>query len=577
VALLAESRRTDAGTGIQLSDLLARLDRKPALFADHRTGIVLFDLLGNLVRANPAALGLLGARADELGGLRYRSLLERGDRSEGRLAFERAAAGESLEVLSTVRLGNGGISRLLLTLTPATIDGAVVGVYCTAGLAAMNHTRSLQELTPLFERTADAVIVFDRSGTCVDANRGSEKLTGFTAAELRGRHCCSLFVSGEALSVGNMFDRVFDGESVTGDTSLYARDGRPVDVSVTSVPIVVDGIIAGAYSVGRDVSARCRREANLREQSERLRELSVVAASMGEDLEGQIVATLELGCRRLGCDSAYVTRGDGDVVTYLHSVGDAWYPAGSTEIHAGSVHARIVASVAPIAGDTFIGAQVRIEGKSSGALRIASTLPRAHAFAEADRDYAALLGKLISSILDRSDRRRRAEKLAFYDQLTGLPNRTLLADRLESAIAIAQQHPTVFAVHFYDLDNFKEINDEHGHLIGDDVLRTVARRFDSVARRDDTVARIGGDEFVVLQPAVRSLSDVEKLARRFQAALCKPIVVAGTEYKLTASAGIAMYPSDGKNPTTLLARADAALYRVKHRGRSGVAFFSSPS
>jgi diguanylate cyclase (GGDEF)-like protein/PAS domain S-box-containing protein len=578
VALLAESRRMDAGqTEITLSDLLVTLERHPALFTERRTGIVLFDRHGNLVRANPAALGILGARIDEVAGLRYRAVLERSERDEARAAFKRAAGGESFEVTASVRMGNGGMSRLLLTLAPATVAGTVVGVYCTAGLASMNHSRSLQELTPLFDRTADAVIVFDRAGLCVDANTGSERLTGFSATELRGRHCASLFVTTARFSVASMFDRVFGGESVTGDTSLYARDGRALDISLTSVPIVVDGEIAGAYTIGRDVSARYRLEASLREQSERLRELSLVAASSDEDLDDQAIAALELGCRRLGSDAAYVTQSDGSSVSYVYSVGDAWHPAGSIESFAGSLHSRIVEATEPVASESYIGVAIRMSAGTSGALRIASARPRADSFTEADRDYMALLGRLVASILERSARRRRADELAFYDQLTGLPNRALFADRLDKAIASAKHHPTVFAVHFYDVDNFKAINDQFGHMRGDEVLRSVARRFGSVARHEDTVARIGGDEFVVIQPSVRALSDVERLARRFQAALSEPLVIDGSEHRLTISAGLALYPENGKDATTLLARADAALYRVKQRGRDNVAFFSSPS
>ncbi len=578
MALLAESHPMDTGrTEILLSDLLVTLDRHPALFTERRTGIVLFDRYGNLIRANPAALGILGVRIDELAGLRYRAVLERSERDDARAAFKRAAGGEAFEVTSTVRMGNGSMTRLLLTLAPATVEGTVVGVYCTAGLASMNHSRSLQELTPLFDRTADAVIVFDRAGLCVDANTGSEKLTGFSAAELRGRHCTSLFVTTARFSVSAMFERVFNGESATGDTSLYARDGRALDMSITSVPIVVDGEIAGAYTIGRDVSARYRLEAALREQSERLRELSLVAASSDEDLDDQVVAALELGCRRLGSDAAYVTHSDGSSVTYLYSVGDAWHPAGSTESLAGSLHSRIAQGAEPVASDSYIGVALRMGGKPYGALRIASARPRAENFSEADRDYMALLGRLVASILERSERRRRSDELAFYDQLTGLPNRSLFADRLDKAIASAKHHPVVFAVHFYDVDNFKAINDQFGHMRGDDVLRSVARRFGSVARHEDTVARIGGDEFVVLQPGVRALSDVERLARRFQAALSEPLVIDGSEHRLTISAGLALYPENGKDALTLLARADAALYRVKQRGRDNVAFFSSPS
>jgi len=167
--------------------------------------------------------------------------------------------------------------------------------------------------------------------------------------------------------------------------------------------------------------------------------------------------------------------------------------------------------------------------------------------------------------------------LALHDPLTGLANRTLLGDRLHQAIASAAREPEVFAVHFYDLDNFKAINDEHGHLRGDEVLRAIARRLERVARQADTVARIGGDEFVVLQPGVHSRDDVEKLGRRVQAALAEPIAIGAASCKLTVSGGVALYPADGCDSQSLLAHADAAMYRVKQSGRDDIAFFSQPS
>jgi diguanylate cyclase (GGDEF)-like protein/PAS domain S-box-containing protein len=556
-------------------------DRFPALFDSQRAGMVLFDPMGGLVRANQSALKFLATGLEDIAGFRYAPFVYEAGRDRARSAFAKAATGETVEI--TTRLAvPGSDGEIPMSLTPAIVDGTIVGVYCTARVVPDASTRKLQELTSLFVNTADAVIVFDAEGCCVDANAASEAITGYAAAALRGRQYHSLLSPDARAAAREVFARVMLGESVSTDTVFAMRDGRRVDVSGTSVPIVVDGAVVGTYTIARDVTADRNLATALREQTERMRELYLMAASMEEGVESQIAAAIKLGCRRLKCDSGYVTRSDESGVTYMYGFGDARHAPGSRTPLAGSLHARVLAKGEAVAGDigsasdpkTFVGTPIDVNGERIGALCLICDGPRAKEFSEADRDFVGLLGTLVSSTLEREERRRRAELLAFHDPLTGLANRTLLSDRMEHAISSAERHQSVFAVHFYDLDNFKQINDERGHMRGDDVLRTIARRFESVARSEDTVARIGGDEFVILQPGVRSRADVESLARRLRRALSAPLLIGGVEYRITASAGIALFPTDAKDPETLMAHADAALYRVKQSNRDGVAFYS---
>ena len=128
------------------------------------------------------------------------------------------------------------------------------------------------------------------------------------------------------------------------------------------------------------------------------------------------------------------------------------------------------------------------------------------------------------------------------------------------------------AFHFVDLDRFKAINDTYGHAAGDDVLRVVARRLERIVRERDVTARLGGDEFVIVQSDVLGARDVEILARRIVDVLAVPIRVDGLTYEIGASVGVAVFPADGDNPEDLLARADAALYEVKKRGRGAFSF-----
>jgi len=158
--------------------------------------------------------------------------------------------------------------------------------------------------------------------------------------------------------------------------------------------------------------------------------------------------------------------------------------------------------------------------------------------------------------------------LATHDALTALPNRVLLDDRLAQAIAHADRNAQPFAVLMVDLDRFKLINDSFGHRSGDMVLNEVARRLQAVVRSIDTVARVGGDEFVLVISPSASRADAEDIGKRTNEALSAPIQMAGVDLHISSSIGIAFYPSDGGTAESLLAHADSAMYCAKERGRN---------
>ena len=169
----------------------------------------------------------------------------------------------------------------------------------------------------------------------------------------------------------------------------------------------------------------------------------------------------------------------------------------------------------------------------------------------------------------------RFEQLVYRDSLTGLPNRTLLTDRLLQAIAQARRDNRQVGVFFFDLDHFKTINDTQGHATGDMVLRSVAERLKQFIRGGDTFARLGGDEFVIVQADPNHDPNFTILARRIVETLAEPFRLGEREFYCTASIGVAIYPRDGDDPQTLLKSADTAMYAAKSRGRNNFQFFSS--
>jgi diguanylate cyclase (GGDEF)-like protein/PAS domain S-box-containing protein len=179
---------------------------------------------------------------------------------------------------------------------------------------------------------------------------------------------------------------------------------------------------------------------------------------------------------------------------------------------------------------------------------------------------------IIQDITERKASEARIEKLAFYDPLTGLANRALMVDRLRHAVARAERQSHNVTLLFLDLNRFKEINDTRGHSVGDKVLAQVARRFSSVVRNSETIARIGGDEFVVLLENI-DRNQTERLIERLKAALKRPFSVEGRSHHLGVSIGAATYPDDTSNADALLQLADIAMYEAK-ANNGGYRFYS---
>jgi diguanylate cyclase (GGDEF)-like protein len=189
---------------------------------------------------------------------------------------------------------------------------------------------------------------------------------------------------------------------------------------------------------------------------------------------------------------------------------------------------------------------------------------------------ARLLGRTLRHAMERhallrdldAARAREAHR-ATHDALTGLPNRVLFHDRMLRALAAAERYREQFAVGFLDVDAFKDINDQLGHAVGDQVLINVAHRLSSTVRKSDMVARFGGDEFTLLIERVRGRDSAEALLARFAAAVTAPLRVEGHDVRLSMSFGVAVFPDDGHSVDDLIHAADSAMYRHKAARRAG--------
>jgi diguanylate cyclase len=247
--------------------------------------------------------------------------------------------------------------------------------------------------------------------------------------------------------------------------------------------------------------------------------------------------------------SMQVTRADG-VAGAAFALADAYRPETARSPHAHDI-------------DDLLQQALR------GIAELARTLAMSHAGSSAARQQLSRLSKTVSRVGERAlgleQEVAQMRHFAYHDELTGLPNRSLLLDRLGQAVAQASRRNRPAALLLLDLDGFKSVNDRYGHAAGDQLLQRTAQRLLASTRNADTTARYGGDEFIVLLPEVDGKESATEVAQKIHTRLTEPFVIGGHSIAVTACIGIAVYPVDGTTPDDLIERADIAMYAAKAR------------
>lgn len=201
------------------------------------------------------------------------------------------------------------------------------------------------------------------------------------------------------------------------------------------------------------------------------------------------------------------------------------------------------------------GFMVKLADPKGGELKIPDT--------EKDRELLEFVRTQVAAAVERKQMHSQLELMANYDSLTGLPNRRLFTDRIHKALEHAARDKAGLAVLYLDLNSFKEVNDNYGHSVGDEVLQAVAERLCQCVRASDTVGRLGGDEFIVLLDTIRQPGDAFGVAEKVGASLSQPYELSVATLALSPSIGVAIYPENGDDSDTLIRYADSAMYRAK--------------
>lgn len=572
-----------ADDNADIQDYLNALERAPEIFRRSWDAIAIYDLEGRVRRGNAAARAMVGAtRAARLRGSHFSAhmTLEAATRAARDFAYC-VTLGQTIESDSVFIDGKGEPVPVRMRIVPARVAGRIVGAI---GFARDSRSRldveaqfmrSEQQFRSLFENHPDALALQDLEGRFVRVNAATERLTGYSVDELIGQSPALLGVPGHTYDSAEVRAAMERGETQEFEHAIRTKSGSLREINGRRVPIRVDGVVRGFCGIIRDVTADRRAQRSSARQATRIAELYRIAAAAGIAQEERVASALQAGVDELGADWAYVARfGAGDFEIAYSAGRKPQRPPPDDErarVRDALQHEDVfVFDDANAYPPSLAGAALTVEGKRYGAVTFVK-LGDPMTIDAVDRDYLRALATLIGSAIQQGERSKRLDSLAFSDALTGLPNRALMQDRLEQTLLFARRHRRSFAAHYVDIDHFKTINDTYGHHVGDGVLVAVASWLRSVLRDSDTIARIGGDEFVVLQPEIESQRQAEELAARLCSIRDQRLYVGARDLSVTLSVGCAVFPIDAENPVDMLSVADAALYEVKHRGRDGYA------
>ncbi|MGA8806371.1 MAG: EAL domain-containing protein [Thermoanaerobaculia bacterium] len=407
--------------------------------------------------------------------------------------------------------------------------------------------KSESRLKQLIASTLDAVFTIDRGGIVIEWNPQAEATFGFRANQVVGRPLPP--------DLRDLFDSALASATRRVETTGRRANGEefPVEVTIDRVGRGDDQTFTAFL---RDISERKRSQVELENREQRFRALVEKSWS---------------GVALLSADLAFSYSGASTERLLGYTEDDL---AGTSFL--AYTHPREREALRELLGALAAGssqesqAELRFRHRSGIWIWL-------EAFAQ-NMLHEPSVGAIVLNYRDVTQRKATEKQLeyqAYYDALTGLPNRLLFRDRVVNAIAQAQRNRRGVAVMYLDLDHFKLVNDGLGHSLGDALLSEVAARLQSCVRASDTISRLGGDEFTILLIDTSSSESIAGVARKILQSFAHPFRVEGHELFVTASIGISIFPGDGEDVETLLKCADSAMYRAKELGRNQAQMFTA--
>lgn len=413
--------------------------------------------------------------------------------------------------------------------------------------------REREFIAAVLDTASALIIVLDCEGKVVRFNKECEKTTGYSAAEVAGRCFWEfLLLEHEVVSVRAVFRDLCSGHFPSKHQNHWVTKGGESRLIrwANTVLLDADGKVEFIVATGVDITEAKMAETRLELAANVYHNIS--EGVFATALDGTIVSVNPAFCTMtgyqpeelIGQNPRIVKSNQHDLVFYK----GMWEAIGDHGSWQGEIWNR----------------------RKDGALFLASETITAICDGEGNiQNYAVVL----RDVTESKQKEEFIQHQAYHDALTNLPNRSLFFDRLERALAQARRNHQLMAVMFLDLDHFKEINDTLGHEVGDMLLKEVASRSLDCVRESDTVARIGGDEFTIIQCELKETADAVTLAEKLLERLSSPFFIREQALRISCSIGISIYPDDGDGVKMLLKKADVAMYQAKKQGRNGYVFF----
>ncbi|MFJ9531510.1 PAS domain S-box protein [Herbaspirillum sp. NPDC101396] len=520
--------------------------------------IISKTLDGIVTSWNPGAETIFGYTESEMLGQPLLRLFPNDRINEEALILEKIINGERVTHFETIRIRKNGLPiKVSVTISPIRDgQGRIVGASKIArDITAQSHLETTAEqFHALVTSSDDAIISKTLDGKVTSWNTAAQAMFGYSAEEMLGEPMLKLFPQDRQDEELFILEKMLAGEKIDHfDTVRLHKDGSPIHVSVTISPIRdKHGTIIGASKIARDITLRKIAEANFKLTSSVFTHTSEGIAIT--DSHGVIVEVNQA----LTCITGYARE---ELVGRTSSVfrSSRQGPDVEKAVLANllqSGHAR-----------TEIWSR-RKDGESyTGLLTISAVT-----------DESGKTHKYIALFTDITSLRKQQEKLEHvtnFDMLTDLPNRLLLSDRLRQAMHMSKRSGKDLAVLYLDLDGFKLVNDEHGHEVGDALLIALSQRMLSVLRDIDTLARMGGDEFVAVLVDVGGRQELDSLAGKILKACSDPIVIGNHVIQVSASIGATLFPDDDVDEDQLIRHADFAMYEAKQSGKNRYHIFDA--
>lgn len=416
---------------------------------------------------------------------------------------------------------------------------------------------NLERYRLLADEVLDIIIFISPEGQIIDANEAAVKRYGYTHQELTSMPVQMLRLPEDQAAVPYFLQKApqgmqFELKHVCKDGSVFPIDISAKGATINGKPIIV--------SLIRDISERKKVEAEIWLEKERAQ---VTLASIGD---------------------AVITTDVQENIEYINPVAEAltgWSNAEGIGLSLDEVFNILNEETKEVVESPV--ARCLREGRVVSIVEHTVLINRAGHSASIEESAAPIRDRddaIIGAVLvfrDVSYKRNHMKELAHqaqHDALTGLPNRFLFSEHLKQALARARRKGDKLAVMFLDLDRFKLINDTMGHNLGDQLLKSAADRIQQTLREGDTVARQGGDEFLILLPEIKNDLEAAKISERILGSFSQPIILEDNEIYISTSIGISLYPNDSTDIDTLVKQADTAMYYAKERGRNNCQFFT---